>query len=260
MILTFFKKIYNNAIYKYYKKWYGIILLRIYVLFRTSSFKMAYNLGRQDYEVLEIEDFLSEKECNQLIELSKNKELIQSSISNDKGERVIDNSIRQSVQCWLSNNDNSLVDIISKRIQEYIPLPLEHQEDLQIVKYNTNDFYKKHYDTPYHESAMSIFNKFCGPRVATFLIYLNDNFKGGETEFIMINKTIKPKKGKAILFYNIDINLNLIPESIHVGKKINDGEKWIANKWIRVWPFKLNKTFHITQNAWMLNIKKCNIL
>lgn len=256
MLSYFFKYIYN---YKN-SSWYTMLCLRIYILLRTSSFKMAYYLGRQEYEVLELEDFLSNEECNQLILLAKQKAFIQSTISNDKGERIVDIAIRKSIQCWLSNEENKCVETISKRIQEYIPLPLENQEDLQIVKYDKNDFYKKHYDTPYHDFAISKFNKFCGPRVATFLIYLNDDYTGGETEFIMINKKVKPKKGKAILFYNIDVNLNLIPESIHLGNKIIDGEKWIANKWIRVWPFKINNTFHITQNTWMMNIKKCNIL
>jgi len=137
-------------------------------------------------------------------------------------------------------------------------MPLEHQEDLQIVKYTKDDFYKHHYDTPYKDLPISKFNRLCGPRLATFLIYLNDDFEGGETEFIIINRTIKPKKGKALLFYNIDINLTLIPESMHRGKIIKKGEKWIANKWIRVWPFRLYNTFHITQNSWMVKVKKCN--
>jgi hypothetical protein len=40
----------------------------------------------------------------------------------------------------------------------------------------------------------------------TFLLYLNDDFKGGETAFPKLNKTITPKKGT---FYLISLSLSL---------------------------------------------------
>jgi prolyl 4-hydroxylase len=89
------------------------------------------------------------------------------------------------------------------------------------------------------------------------LIYLNDDFEGGETDFILANRTIIPKKGKAILFYNVDINLTLIPESVHVGRKVRNGTKWIANKWIRVFPFRPHNDLFIAQNKdvpWLMHV------
>ncbi len=58
----------------------------------------------------------------------------------------------------------------------------------------------------------------------TLLIYLNDNYEGGNTDFYLDNfstiKTIKPKSGKAILF---DIDL------WHKGNEVLNGTKyWIG--------------------------------
>jgi len=62
------------------RNWFGLILLKFYVLLRTSSFKMAFNFGRQDYEIIEIEDFLTSEECDKLIKMSKQKSLMVSTI------------------------------------------------------------------------------------------------------------------------------------------------------------------------------------
>jgi prolyl 4-hydroxylase len=58
----------------------------------------------------------------------------------------------------------------------------------------------------------------------TYLIYLNDNFEGGETQFyddyLIPTQTIFPQQGKGLLF---DISLN------HRGNLINNGNKyWIG--------------------------------
>jgi prolyl 4-hydroxylase len=63
------------------------------------------------------------------------------------------------------------------------------------------------------------------------MIYLNDDYSGGETEFPLINKTIYPKTGKAILFKNSDENDYIIFQSLHRGNPIIHGNKWICNIW-----------------------------
>ena len=106
---------------------------------------------------------------------------------------------------------------------------------MQVVNYQKGGFFKPHYD------ACEGAKEFChrmngniGPRYLTVLFYLNDNFDGGETVFPKINKTIKPKKGKAIIFKNVDDNGVVINQSLHGGEPILSGEKWIANKWIHI--------------------------
>ena len=71
-----------------------------------------------------------------------------------------------------------------------------------------------------------------GPRYITFIIYLNDDFKNGETFFPNINKKIIPKTGKAAIFYNVDDKGLILQKSLHTRLDVKNGEKWIANKWI----------------------------
>ena len=76
-------------------------------------------------------------------------------------------------------------------------------------------------------------------RYATFIIYLNDNFTGGETEFPKHNFKAKPKIGKGVLFFNLnDNNTYRRDNSFHGGLPPIVGEKWMCNKWIRLKPIK----------------------
>ena len=64
---------------------------------------------------------------------------------------------------------------------------------------------------------------------------INDNIEGGETEFPLINKKIKPEKGKGVLFFNLEKDLlNRRELSKHAGLPPTKGEKWMCNKWIRL--------------------------
>ena len=115
-------------------------------------------------------------------------------------------------------------------------IPKINQESLQIVKYNKGGFYKEHYDACSYDAEMcKNMNKNSGQRITTLLIYLNDNFEGGETKFTheKVNLSVKPEKGMAVLFYNVSSKDNNIvhPLSIHTGTELLSGEKWICNVW-----------------------------
>jgi len=66
-------------------------------------------------------------------------------------------------------------------------------EELRIKKYepNSDDEFGLHVDVQDHQSAK---------RYLAFLVYLNDDFKGGETTFPYHNLTVKPETGTVLVF------------------------------------------------------------
>ena len=93
------------------------------------------------------------------------------------------------------NND---IKIIDEKINHLLNIPIKFYEDLQVVNYKPGQLYKPHYD------ACRKNEKYCNKtmnkginRYATFIIYLNDDLIGGETEF--------PKKNIIIAKKNLDI-------------------------------------------------------
>lgn len=212
-----------------------LIILAILVYNYTYNKEMFVDgvkyIDIPNYDIKEIPNFLTHEECNKVIELSNGK-LFPSKVYS-QNEDLLSNDSRISQQCWLTD-DNPLIKDISERVKQFTNT-IGKQEQLQVVNYPKGGFFSPHYDAcEGNEGYCSRMNGSDGPRLLTVLIYLNDNFEGGETVFPKINKSVKPEKGKAVIFRNVDENGVIITQALHGGEPIKSGEKWIANKWIRI--------------------------
>ena len=124
-----------------------------------------------------------------------------------------------------------LVSVITKLFERNTSLCLSDYEPIQIQKYSTFDEYKIHYDAKdiYEEGEGSV-----NQRVNTMIIYLNDDFSGGQTEFPLKEVSVSPKKGSALIFSNcFKDSLALHPLSAHKSCPVESGEKWIMTIWSR---------------------------
>jgi hypothetical protein len=72
-----------------------------------------------------------------------------------------------------------------------------------------------------------------GQCVATVLIYLSDDFDGGETAFTDLGIRFKGRKGDALMFRNVDAGGAPDPRSRHAGLMPTRGEKWLFSQFIR---------------------------
>jgi len=219
-----------------------IIILIIFILIYRCACEYVYNdlelfsnntlyVDKDDYDIIEIQNFLTNEECDKIIELSKGNMF--SSKVYSQNEDLYDNKTRISQQCWLNDNDLFIKDITDK-VKSYTNTHNNYFEDLQVVNYQPGGFFTPHYDACVgNKTNCERMNKE-GPRYLTVLFYLNDNFEGGETIFPKINKLVKPEKGKAVIFQNVDNNGVIITQALHGGEPVKNGEKWIANKWIKL--------------------------
>ena len=185
-----------------------------------------------DYDVEEVPNFLSPEECDAIINLTHGK--LFDSRTYSESEDLYTTDTRQSKQCWLKD-EYHLIKNISDRVREYTNTHNNFQEELQVVSYTKGGFFKPHYDPcDGDKNFCKRMNGDNGPRLLTVLFYLNDDFEGGETIFPKINKVVKPQKGKAVIFRNVDNDGVIISQAVHGGEPVKNGEKWIANKWIRI--------------------------
>jgi prolyl 4-hydroxylase len=212
-----------------------LILLSVLIytyIYNRELFTQGDYVNMEDYDIQEIPNFLTDEECNKIIELSNGK-LFPSRVYSQNDD-VYSTNTRKSQQCWLQD-DNPIIKGISDKVRQATNTPHNYQEQLQVVNYPVGGFFSPHYD------ACEGDKDFCkrmngdnGPRLFTVLFYLNDNYEGGETVFPKINKSVKPAKGKAVIFRNVNDDGVIIKQALHGGEPIKSGEKWIANKWIRL--------------------------
>jgi prolyl 4-hydroxylase len=190
-------------------------------------------------EIYECEGFLQEFECREIIKKVK-PFLTRSQVVNPKSSGSITDTRRTSFGTFLSKeSEGKSLQNVRKCLEKLTDIPRKNGEEVQVLHYGIGAEYKPHFD--YFDKTSSggaLQLARGGQRIATLLIYLNTPEKGGETVFPKAKIWIKPIQGKAVLFYNVDLQGNPDPLSLHGGSPVISGEKWIATLWLRESEFK----------------------
>jgi len=181
-----------------------------------------------------IHNFIAPDFCDQVVKIAQEKGLDKSTVLNKKH----DFSGRTSSTVWLKDTDSSNeLHELSQKVESLCGKAISHQESVQVLRYEVNQQYTLHTD------HIEEFNDLeSGGRLATCLIYLNEDFEGGETEFPTLKAKVAPRKGSALFWYNV-----LLPESdawslmpdlrlVHAGLPVTEGVKWACNKWVHPVP------------------------
>ncbi|WP_051666518.1 2OG-Fe(II) oxygenase [Pedobacter sp. R20-19] len=191
----------------------------------------GYESAKKYITTLNLTDhFLSTEECDEVIRISEEQSGYERSLVEllNKDDSTEKSALRTSFSTVLKNDHKqSIIQFIYEKAAEFAQVSIHQMEAIQCVRYASGQEYKTHFDGDQ-------FNK----RGKTILVYLNDDFIGGETSFTEIDVKIKPKKGTALLFYNLDDNQNPLIESAHCGMPVISGVKYAMNIWIK------NKPLH----------------
>lgn len=179
--------------------------------------------------ILHLDNVLSHEECDQLIELSRNRLQPSRVVDTETGE---ERSVpgRTSKGMYFDIKENEFITKLEKRFEELTSFPIEHGEGLQVLNYEIGEEYKAHFD---YYPPNKIQEDKGGQRVATLLLYLNDVEAGGETVFPKVGASIVPKKGSAVYFHYWNSHGQVDRLSVHSSIPVSKGEKWVSTKWIR---------------------------
>ena len=124
--------------------------------------------------------------------------------------------------------------LIRQRIAALTGLPLRGLENTQILHYAQGQRFAPHYDFLDRRDGPSAASMDeAGQRVATFLVYLNDDFDGAETSFLKLDWRYRGAKGDAVVFWNVEESGAPDLLTLHAGLAPTRGEKWLLSQWIR---------------------------
>jgi prolyl 4-hydroxylase len=129
-------------------------------------------------------------------------------------------------------NADVVMMLVRARIAAFIEIPTIGFEPPQILHYARGQELKPHFDF-LQRSVSQALGEEMGERIATVLIYLNDDFEGGETDFPRAGVSHKGAKGDVITFANVDVAGAPDPMTLHAGLPPVSGEKWLLSQWIR---------------------------
>jgi prolyl 4-hydroxylase len=126
--------------------------------------------------------------------------------------------------------ENPAVHALGQRIAAASGTIVAQGEPLQVLRYRPGGEYRPHFDA---------IPGFANPRILTMIVWLNEDYEGGETMFMKTGAKIRGGTGDALLFRNTLPDGTRDPDSAHAGLKVTRGEKWIASRWIRARPFEM---------------------
>ena len=181
------------------------------------------------YEVLSKEpiivlsdEFLDKEDCQRILNLQKQLE----------NSRTAKNKIKdyRKSLVTLVDEEDDVIKKVKKRIAELFGLDGNGMEKLQLQKYPEGGYHKEHLDAKSEDHFQK--DESFSQRKYSIIIYLNDDFIGGETVFPKKNISIKPLRGRLLLFSNMLNETNYVhPFSSHASNEIVRGEKWILSIW-----------------------------
>lgn len=177
-------------------------------------------------KIQSIDDFVPKNLCNSLIR-KFDKNLNESKVTDGLVKTVSDS--RSASMKFIANNENTIKPIVSN-LCSYHKWDLDDIENVQFARYQKGEEYKPHYDAFDKKYLEKIDKK---QRIITSIIYLNDNFSGGQTSFPKLDIQVKPKQGMMLSFENCLKDTNFLnPFMLHSSEPIEDGQKFILTFWL----------------------------
>jgi len=122
----------------------------------------------------------------------------------------------------IQNTTNSISTLYNSQLINTYKQPIKHIEPPQFLYYNVGGKYDIHNDS--EDYINNRLQRVC-ERDVTFLLYLNDDYTGGELEFPDWGVTFKPKAGTLIAFPSYI-------EFSHQVRPVTSGERYNLVSWI----------------------------
>ena len=151
-----------------------------------------------------------------------------STYANHKGKTTNSDERVQMDEYWVrrGNVDDAYYEdikksferVIKKYSKEFPLFSVQHTTDFRINRYSVGGFMSSHVDNIHHSHGQ----QYGYPQVSA-LLYLNDNYEGGE--FYVAGKMFEPERGSGIIFPS---NF-MFP---HEAKTVTKGMRWSVVTWL----------------------------
>jgi len=180
-----------------------------------------------DPRIERVDGLLTADECKFLIELSDPR-MARATIFHESEGRFVEDPIRRSDKAGFSIvSEWPFVRALNLRIAAATATDVACGEPLQVLRYGPTQEYRPHVDAI---AGME------NPRVMTALVWLNDDYSGGETRFDELGISERGRSGDLLLFANTLADGNPDARTRHSGEPVREGIKYMASRWIRERP------------------------
>lgn len=174
--------------------------------------------------VVLIRGLLLPEECRYLTSMGAQHLQPSLVIDTATGERIPNPIRTSSGMSFGPTLEDLVVNAINRRIAEATGTMVGWGEPLHMLRYRPGEEYRPHVDALPGESNQ---------RERTALVYLNHEYRGGETAFPELGFKVRGGTGDVLVFANVLEDGRGDPRALHAGLPVTAGEKWLATRWIR---------------------------
>jgi 2OG-Fe(II) oxygenase superfamily len=178
-----------------------------------------------DPDVLLIDKFLTDDECERLIAKAR-PHLVPSLVKNEGTGAVEQDVTRTSTD---TNVPQREIPSVVNKIAAMTNCTHEQLEIVQILRYTKGQYFLPHTDGFMGPTTACGFER--SGRLVTIFCYLNDVPAGGESIFPLLNVSVLPRKGSAVVHFPTTIGFEEDLRTEHEGS-MADSEKWLMATWV----------------------------
>jgi prolyl 4-hydroxylase len=130
--------------------------------------------------------------------------------------------------------------LLQARMSAATGVPARQMEGPSVLHYDPGEQIANHYDFVDPQSTTDYAAEIAcnGQRIITFLVYLNDDYDGGETDFPTLGIRYKGRTGDGLYFVNALADLSPDLRMLHAGWPPTRGEKWLITQFVRSRPMR----------------------
>jgi prolyl 4-hydroxylase len=168
-------------------------------------------------------NLLTREECTYVLRLTQDS--FEPSLVYNNLRQLVRDPIRTSDGAtihWLI--EDPAVHAINRRIAAITGTDYTSGEALQLLRYSPGQEYRPHFD--FVAGAQN-------RRLWTALVYLNEEYAGGETAFVRTGLKVRGRTGDVLVFGNAAEDGGPEPLAEHAGLPVTSGTKFLATRWIR---------------------------
>ena len=163
-----------------------------------------------------VENFFTPEECREWIDFAENIGFGDAPITVGFGKESIRKDVRNNSRVMVDDENKAF--LLWERAEPHLPKRLYQRvalglnERLRFYRYDPGQQFRYHFDGSFRSKNGT-------QSLLTFMIYLNDEFEGGNTSFLNSEKTIvKPETGMMLAFRH---------EIMHEGAEVLSGRKYV---------------------------------
>lgn len=163
----------------------------------------------------ELENFMSEEDCKSYIDFAEEIGFREAKINTRAKGEIYDKNTRNNDRVVLDSPE--IAQILFEKVKEHCPETFDGwvldglNERVRFYRYRDGQEFKVHPDGAFKRNENEV-------SMITLLVYLNEDFIGGETEFVMPWAKVTPTTGKLLLFAH---------KQLHKGNPVFEGTKYV---------------------------------